>query len=294
MLSEKSKAIGFILLAAFGFALMSTFVHLAGDLPPIQKAFFRNLVAMFVAAGVMAREKVSPRWKKGDLPLLLMRSICGTLGIFFNFYAIDHLLLADANILNKMSPFFAILFSFIMLRERANALQYLAVLAAFGGSMLIVRPGFSAEAFPAIIGLLGGVSAGAAYTAVRALTQRGEESARIVFFFSAFSMLACVPSMLFNFHPMTVQQTLCLLGAGAAATLGQFGMTLAYSHAPAKEISVFDYTQVLFSAVLGFFLFDQVPDGWSVLGYVVICGVSVLVFFYDRVMESREQARGGV
>ena len=292
MLSEKSKADGFILLSAFGFAMMSTFVRLAGDLPFIQKSFFRNVVAMIVAAVVLWREGVGFRWEKGNLPLLLLRSICGTLGIFCNYYAIDHLVLADANILNKMSPFFAILFSLVLLKERANVLQYLAVLAAFGGSMLIVKPGFSSEAFPALIGLLGGMGAGAAYTAVRALSKKGEKSARIVFFFSAFSTVVCLPFLLFDFHPMTWGQLACLLGAGASATLGQFGVTLAYAHAPAKEISVFDYTQVLFSAILGFFLFGQIPDGWSVLGYIVICGVSVLMFLYNRAAESGEQARG--
>ena len=292
MLSKKSKAIGFIMLSAFGFALMSTFVRLAGDLPFIQKSFFRNAVAMVVAAVMLGREHVSLRWEKGNLPLMLLRATCGTLGIFCNFYAIDHLVLADANILNKMSPFFAILFSLVLLKERANALQYLAVLAAFGGSMLIIKPGFSSAAFPALIGLLGGMGAGAAYTAVRALSLRGEKSARIVFFFSAFSTIVCLPFMLLDFHPMTLGQLACLLAAGGSAALGQFGVTLAYAHAPAKEISVFDYTQVLFSAVLGFLLFGQIPDGLSVLGYVVICGVSVLMFLYNRTLESREQARG--
>ena len=292
MLSNKSKAIGFILLSAFGFALMSTFVRLAGDLPSMQKSFFRNLVAMFVAAIALRREGISWKWEKGNLPMLLLRATCGTLGILCNYYAIDHLVLADANILNKMSPFFAILFSLFMLKERANVWQYLAVLAAFGGSMLIIKPGFSAVMFPALIGLLGGIFAGAAYTAVRALSKKGEKSARIVFFFSAFSTLVCLPYLIVDFHPMQWWQLASLLGAGAAATLGQFGVTLAYAHAPAKEISVFDYTQVLFSALLGFFLFDQIPDGLSVLGYLVICGVSVLMFFYNRTLESREQASG--
>ena len=293
MLSKKSKAIGFILLSAFGFAMMSTFVRLAGDLPSIQKSFFRNVVAMIVAAVVLRREGVGFKWEKGNLPLLILRSVCGTLGIFCNFYAIDHLVLADANILNKMSPFFAILFSLVLLKERANVLQYLAVLAAFGGSMLIVKPGFSSEAFPALIGLLGGMGAGAAYTAVRALSKNGEKSARIVFFFSAFSTIVCLPYLLLDYHPMTWGQLACLLAAGASAALGQFGVTLAYAHAPAKEISVFDYTQVLFSAILGFFLFGQIPDGLSFIGYFVICGVSVLMFFYNRTLESRGQASGG-
>lgn len=292
MLSDKSKAIGFILLSAFGFALMSTFVRLAGDLPSMQKSFFRNLVAMVVAAIALHREGIGWKWEKGNLPMLLLRATCGTLGVLCNYYAIDRLVLADANILNKMSPFFAILFSLFMLKERANVWQYLAVLAAFGGSMLIIKPGFSSDMFPALIGLLGGIFAGAAYTAVRVLSKQGEKSARIVFFFSAFSTLVCLPYLIFDYHPMQWWQLASLLGAGAAATLGQFGVTLAYAHAPAKEISVFDYTQVLFSALLGFFLFDQVPDGWSVLGYLVICGVSVAMFFYNRILESREQARG--
>ena len=291
MLSNKSKAVGYILLSAFGFALMNALVRLAGDLPFTQKAFFRNCVAMIFAAIVLKRNGAGFRWEKGNLPLLAARAVCGTLGIFCNFYAVDHLLLADANILNKMSPFFAILLSLVLLRERANLVQYGAVLAAFGGALLIIKPGFSAAALPALVGLAGGMAAGAAYTAVRALSGRGEKGARIVFFFSAFSTLSTLPFLVFDYHPMSVWQTVCLLGAGLAATLGQFGVTLAYAHAPAKEISVFDYSQVLFAALLGFVLFGQIPDLLSVLGYVVICGVSVTMFCYNRTLESQLEAR---
>ena len=110
-----------------------------------------------------------------------------------------------------------------------------------------------------------------------------------MFFFSMFSTLVCVPYMITDYHPMTWGQFFCLIGAGASAALGQFGVTLAYANAPAKEISVFDYTQVIFSAVLGFFLFGQLPDGWSVLGYLLICGISVAVFFYNRNLERKGQ-----
>ena len=134
------------------------------------------------------------------------------------------------------------------------------------------------------------MGAGAAYTFVRALSKRKEKSARIVFFFSAFSTLTALPFVIADFHPMTFAQFMCLMGAGAAATLGQFGVTLAYLHAPAKEISVFDYTQVLFSAILGFFMFGQIPDGLSVLGYIVICGVSVAMFCYNRHLDAGEKA----
>lgn len=280
-MSNKTKAIGYIVLSALGFALMSTMVRLAGDLPFIQKSFFRNVVAMLFAAVVLQRQQVGFRWKKGNLPLLLVRAGMGTLGIFCNFYAIDHLLLADANMLNKLSPFFAILLSFFFLREKVNVIQICAVAAAFCGSLLIIKPGFNADVFPAFIGLLGAFGAGTAYTAVRSLSQRGEVGARIVFFFSAFSTLVTLPYILFAYHPMTIRQVFCLLGAGLAATMGQFGVTAAYAHAPAREISVFDYAQVIFTAILGFLFFRQIPDALSILGYFVICGVSVLMFFYN-------------
>ena len=70
--------------------------------------------------------------------------------------------------------------------------------------------------------------------------------------------------------------------AGIAATGGQFTITAAYSNAPAKEISIFDYTQIIFSAFLGFFLFEQIPDWYSIIGYVIICGASVALFIYNN------------
>ena len=284
------KGILCIISAAFFFALMNLFVSLSGDVPTIQKTFFRNLFAMFIASGVMIKNRCSIIPPKGARLDLFLRSAFGYLGVVCNFFAISRLNISDASLLNKMSPFFAILFSLFLLKERANIWQYLSVLAAFGGAMLIIKPGFSADAFPAVIGLLGGMGAGAAYTFVRALSKRKEKSARIVFFFSAFSTLTALPFVIADFHPMTFAQFMCLMGAGAAATLGQFGVTLAYLHAPAKEISVFDYTQVLFSAALGFFMFGQIPDGLSVLGYIVICGVSVAMFCYNRHLDAGEHA----
>jgi drug/metabolite transporter (DMT)-like permease len=117
---------------------------------------------------------------------------------------------------------------------------------------------------------------------VRALGKRGVKGPLIVFFFSGFSCLVTLPYLLFNYHPMTINQIVTLLFAGLAASGGQFAITAAYSHAPAKEISVFDYTNVLFAAILGYFMFTQIPDGYSIIGYVIICGVSIIMFLYDN------------
>lgn len=280
-MKQKYKGILRILTAAFFFALMNLFVRLAGDLPVVQKSFFRNLVAMVFAAGVLLRARPTLRLNKGDVWYLFLRAAFGTAGVLCNFYAIDHLLLADASMLNKMSPFFAILLGVALLRERLTAFQAGAVLTAFGGALLVIKPtGSNLDLIPALVGLLGGLGAGVAYTMVRVLGKRGVPGPFIVFFFSAFSCLVTAPVMLADFSPMSGAQWSFLLLAGCAAAAAQFAITAAYCYAPAREISVFDYSQIIFAAFLGFMVFGQVPDLWSWVGYLIICGTAAANFFY--------------
>lgn len=281
-MSDRAKGTVFIICSALCFALMNMFVRLSGDLPSIEKSFFRNAVAAVIAFVTIVKDGGGFKWKKGSLGGLLLRSIFGTIGILCNFYAVDHLVLADASMLNKLSPFFAIIFSFIILRERVSLFQGVMVLAAFLGSLFIIKPTSVSFNAASIVGFIGGMGAGIAYTMVRKLTEGGERKSYIVFFFSMFSCLVTLPYLIFEFHPMTLNQFIILMLAGISAAGGQFSITAAYSYAPAREISVFDYTQIIFSALLGLFIFDQIPDALSFIGYVIICGVSVIMFLKNR------------
>lgn len=283
--NDNKKYIGImcIITSAFFFALMNLFVRLSGDLPSIQKSFFRNLVALLFAFFIMIKNKDKFKIKKReDLKYLILRSTFGTIGILCNFYAVDRLLLADASMLNKMSPFFAIIFSFFLLKEKISPFQLSAVLVAFCGSLFVIKPSFELSAFlPAFIGLMGGIGAGAAYTFVRKLGTLGVKGSFIVFFFSSFSCLVTLPFLIFDYMPMSALQIFYLILAGLSATGGQFAVTFAYCYAPAREISVFDYSQILFSAILGLFVFGQIPDGYSFLGYSIIIGSAVMMYLYN-------------
>lgn len=282
-ISKKTQGILYILTAAFGFSVMTLFVKLAGDLPAFQKSFFRNFVALLFIAAMMARDRVSPIPAKKNIPDLLGRSFFGSVGLLCNFYAIGKLNLSDANMLNKLSPFFAILFSIFLLGEKPNLAQIGGVCIAFLGSVCIIKPSFQNPAMlPALAGMLGGMGAGIAYTFVRRLGMKGENSRRIIFWFSAFSCLLCLPFLLFTYAPMSAKQLLYLMLAGVFACIGQIGITKAYVCAPAKEISVYDYTQVLFAAMLGFAVFGDKPDALSILGYALICGAGVGMYFYNN------------
>ena len=281
-ISDKQKGILFILLAGAGFALMGLFVNLAGNVPTMQKAFFRNIVPVFIAGVGLKRAGEAIHVNKGDLIFLILRASFGTAGIICNFYALDHMKLSDANMLNKLSPFFVIIFSFIILKEKISIFQGIAVFGAFVGAMFIIKPTGDVTMFPALIGALGGVGAGAAYTMVRILGKRRVNGKLIVFFFSAFSCLICLPFLIVQFTPMSLYQILILILSGIAAAVGQLAITKAYFYAPAKEISIYDYNQIIISTVLGFIFLNQLPDIYSFLGYIIIFGMGIWMYFYNR------------
>ena len=174
MLSRKNRGIICIILSSLSFAFMNMFLKMAGDLPSIEKSFFRNLIAALLAFIMLMRSNTRFHLQKRNLYLFILRSLTGTLGIFCNFYAVDHLLLSDASSLNKLSPFFVIVFSYFVLKEKITLPQLSCVVAAFIGSMFIVKPSFASDSLTAsVIGFLGGMFAGFAYTCVRKLGNRG-------------------------------------------------------------------------------------------------------------------------
>ncbi|MCQ2522870.1 MAG: DMT family transporter [Lachnospiraceae bacterium] len=280
MKNKKMQGIIYIIFAGFFFSLMTFFVKISGDLPTMQKAFFRNAVAAVAAVIMLARSEEGFKIKKTSWPGLFMRSFCGSLGLICNFYAIDKLGLADSNILNKLSPFFAIIFSVFILKEKANKVEWLSVIVAFIGAAFVIKPSMQITSFYGFIGMLGGLGAGIAYTFVRLLGKKGERGPVIVMCFSIFSCMITLPFMIINFKPMSPRELICLLLAGCAATGGQLCITTAYTKAPAREISVFDYTQILFAALLGIFFLNEIPDKYSLIGYTIIIGIAIFKWWY--------------
>ncbi len=281
-MKKHSQGIILIICAGLFFSFMTFFVRISGDLPTMQKTFFRNVFPVIFAAITLARSEKKFYIRKDSITSLAARSIAGILGVICNFYAIDKLNLSDSNMLNKLSPFFAIIFSYFILKEKANKVEWGAVIVAFTGSLFIIKPSFDMEFVNAFIGLLGGLMAGLAYTFVRKLGKQGERGPVIVLVFSLFSCLVTAPFLITQYVPMTIKQFIFLLLAGVSATGGQFCITAAYTKAPAKDISVFDYFQILFAAILGFVFLEQIPDYLSIIGYFIIIGSAVFKWWYIK------------
>lgn len=285
-MNNKIKGIIAIVIAALGFALMSVCVKFASsDIPSTQKVLFRNGVSVFISLGMVIKYRSSYYGKAKHQPLLLMRSLFGTIGMLLFFYSIDHLPLGDANMLNKLSTFFLLIFSAIFLKEKMKPYQIIVIGIAFVGTLFIIKPTLNVEIVPYLTSIFAAMTAGAAYTVLRALGKK-EAYYTIVLYFSTFSVVSITLLMLifdgplFNFVAMDLSDVIYLILGGVFATVGQFGTTIAYKLAPAKDISIFNYTNVIFASMLGMIVFNQFPDIYSLIGYVII--FSAAYFMYQK------------
>ena len=279
------KGIFCIIIAGFGFALMSLFVKLSGDLPSIQKGFFRNIIAVFISSIPLIKH-----WRVINIPrnntgwlVLISRSVFGTIGLVLNFYAISHISLADSSIIQKLSPFIIIILSYIFFKEEMTRFQVFSIIIAFIGITLIIKPsGNNIISMGALAALLGALCAGIAYTCVRYLGTHNISGEFIIFFFSSLSSLMLLPYLILDYRTMTYYQLSMLLLAGISATIGQYGVTFAYKFAAAKNISGFDYSQVLFSGIFGYIFFGEFPDFQSLIGYIIVISVGIVLVLRSK------------
>ena len=269
-----------IIVAGFGFSLMALFIKLAGNLPSMQKGFFRNIIAVGISSIPLIKHWKSINFPKGKLSwsVLISRSVFGTIGLVFNFYAITHISLADSTIIQKLSPFVILILSYIFFKEKMTKFQMIAIVIAFIGVGFIIKPsGDGFVSMGALAALLGAFCSGIAYTCVRYLGTHNVSGEFIIFFFSTLSTLLLLPYLIFDYKVMTMYQLSMLILAGASATIGQYGVTFAYKYAAAKNISVFDYSQVLFSGILGFIFFNELPELQSLIGYIIVISIGIIL-----------------
>ena len=289
-LPPRKRGIIYLLLSSFAFACMALFINLAGEMPVFQKAFFRNLVAIAMSYFMLARSPEKFKIKKESLPYMILRALFGTVSVICNFYAISSANMSDAMMLNKLSPFFAMLTSIIILKEAADGFQWAAILTAIVGAVFVVKPSFlfgnlgmsGDSIIPLAIAFIGGIFAGIAYAFLRKATVKGERGIVVVAFFSTFSCIALIPFIVFTYQPITPLQLFYCIMTGVAACFGQVFITSAYAACPAKEISIYDYSTVIFTALLGLLVLGEIPDFLSIIGYAIIIGASVLNYLYNN------------
>jgi len=256
--------------AAFFLSLVPLAVKLIppdSGIPTSEKLVARGLVAVIVTFILMKRrgEALLP----GKPWLLFLRSAFGTIGMVLYFVALETLPLADTVIVNKLSPFFVLLFSWIFLGEKLKRIQVFAIVTAFAGVALVADPAGLTVSKAMILALASAVFAGAAYTTLREL-RKYDSPVRVVFWFSLFSVIAFLPGTISGGKIPTGVMILPLLGIGIAGVLGQVLMTTAYRYAPGGKVAIYGYLSVVFSVVWQITVFKDFPSLMVLAGALLV------------------------
>lgn len=280
-MSNKTKAVFCMLISALGFTFMSVTVKYVTGIPLFEKVFFRNLISLGVAFFMLKKSSAPMFGRRENQLALLAHSIFGLAGVVLNFYAIANLTLADSSMLGKLSPIFVTIMACIFLKEKIDNKQVLSIIITFLGTLLVIKPEFSLEMLPSLSGITSAASAGVAYTLLRYLKDK-ESPDTIIFYFSLISVVFTAPFALAEYVQPTFIQLGLLLATGVFASVGQFGITYAYKFAKATEVSIYNYSAIVFGIILGFIFFGEIPDTLSLLGGAIIIAVAFYIFKHNQ------------
>lgn len=294
--TNRERAILFMVLSSFSFTIMQSAVKLLGsEFPVAEKVFFRNLVSLVIAGTVVLRS--GGRFWGGTLSsnlMLLFRSTLGLSGVALIFYAISVLSIGDSSIYMRLSPFWVVLLAGVFLGEKIQAVHLYSIVLAFLGVIVVIKPGFTIENTTFYIasgaGVLASLSAAGAYTLVSKLKSY-EKPETIVFFFSLFSVVATLPFTLMYGVMPTAKQWLLLLTIGGGAAAGQLLLTHSYRMGKASEVSIYNYSGILFGIMVDYILsltvsgYDVKPFGISTLlgGFLITSGGLIMYFHGKKV-----------
>jgi drug/metabolite transporter (DMT)-like permease len=191
------------------------------------------------------------------------------------FYALAHLDLAQAVLLNFSAPLYIAPIAFFWLGEALSWSLIAAALVGFLGVALVLNPGTGALSPAAAVGALSGFLAALAMVSLRGVA-RSEPTRRTVFYFSAISTVVSALPLLWAWETPSGQVLGLMAVAGLCATHGQLLLTHGYRLAPAARVGPYTYTTVIFATLLGWALWREVPETVTLAGALLIVVSGVL------------------
>ncbi len=264
-----------MLTAALLFALTGAIIkHVAQHLPNEMVVFFRSFFGLLALSPFFLRH--GPRYYATKrLGPHLVRALAGLAAMYCYFFAIAHLPLAEAVLLNYTAPLFIPLAALLWVGESFSRKLWWPIGIGFAGIVLILKPGLSLLAPIAFIGLASGLLSALAMAGIRKLTDT-EPAIRVVFYFSLTSTLISALPLAWHWQTPAADLWLPLFLIGALSTAAQILMTRGYAHAPAAQVGPFLYAIVVFAGLFGWTIWQEIPDWLSFAGTLLVILAGIL------------------
>jgi drug/metabolite transporter (DMT)-like permease len=268
-LSANLRGALWILLAALLLTAMGALVkHLGRDIPPVQMVFFRSLVSVAVVMPIMLRGGVSAFYTKRP-GWHLLRTLVGTTGMFCVFYAFSHLPLAETVAIVFSRPLFAVWLAMIFLGEAVGWRRISAAIVGFLGVLVMVRPGTAAFDPASLVAVLAAITAGSIAVIIKKMSTTEATSTIILWFSVGSAVITAVPALI-EWVPPTPLQWVYLAAIGALGIAGMAALTKGFSTGDTSFVTPFDYSRLIYATAIGFLLFGETPDVWTIVGAAII------------------------
>lgn len=268
--------------SALAFSLMQIAVKLTSDNVSIfLQVIFRNFLLSVFSIIMLKKSKEKLMPVKEHRVALFFRGFLGLFGAVMYFYATKNLPTANAAILQKSSPFFVMIFAAIFLKEKLTKFHILSLIIAFAGAYFVTNPSGNYNLIPALSGIFSAVFAAGAYTIIGKLG-KSENPYRIMLAFGSVTCICLLVPLIMTYKRPLPIDWLWLLMIGIFGGLGQYLLTIAYLYAPAGEVSIYNYTSVIFSAILGFIIFGDkiIPIEFFGIGLILLS--ALILFLYNQ------------
>lgn len=281
-------SVWYMLISALGFALMAACVKAVSvyGIPVLEIVAARAIVSVVISYFDIKRKKISV-WGNNK-PLLISRGAVGAVALFFVYYAIATLPLAEATILQYLHPVFTAILAVIFLKEKVQRSTLLCIVISLLGLGVMVSPNIQLSGMYNTMpyswlsigaAILGAFGSAVAYVLVKKLTKT-EDSSVIIFYFPFISLPISIVLLGSDFVMPSLPALGLLLFIGIFTQIGQVGLTKALHSEDANKATAYAYVQVVFSVIIGWVWFNELPLITTLIGGgLVISGALINVIW---------------
>ncbi|MEM7269432.1 MAG: DMT family transporter [Pseudomonadota bacterium] len=287
------------LFAVILFMTMTSLIKATADAaPPGEQIFFRSFFALPVVIGyLIVTGDLRSGLKAVSRTDHLIRGLVGVFAMSLAFFAIGHLSLPEVVAIFFAMPIFMTIFAALFLKERIRAYRIGAVLLGITGVGLITWPRFAAAestsdlaALAAGAALLAAIAAALAQVWVARMTKR-ETTTAITFWFAILCTTLSALTAPFGWSMPSAVDFAFLVMAGVLGGWAQILMTTAYRYAEASVVAPFDYAQIVFALIIGYFIFNETPTPIMLIGAALTIAAGLIIIWRERVRASPSPER---
>ncbi len=289
-MNDSQKGMLYMVFSALFFSLMQIGVKLCGDgIPAMEKVLFRCLISAVIAYPISRSRTEHVLGLPSQQGHLLARSICGISSDYLFFLAAAAGVQADITILVKLSPFYITVLAVIFLRERLLRSQVLSLFIALCGAWIVTNPSFGEPiSKPLLCAFCAGILTAVGYLFLRMMRENVDPFV-ILFYLSTFGTLVGLPLCFRNFVIPNGRECLFLLMIGICSFLGQLCVTNSYRYAEASRVSVYNFSGIVFSSVLGVVFFGDVLSRRTLIGGALVIAAALIAYRGTAHVSGREK-----